>query len=1080
MRVFYILVILIICKGTIATQIKGPAYLEDRYFIWADSVLRTMSIDEKIGQLLMPRGNYSGQPHDMKTLRDWVVKYKVGGIAFFATHPLTQAKVTNEIQALSKVPLLIGQDFEWGLGMRLDSTDKIHYNMTLGAMDGGLEVLTKIGEEIGKQCKRMGVHVNYAPVVDVNNNPNNPVINFRSFGSNKENVAEKALAVMKGIQSQNIICTAKHFPGHGDTDVDSHHDLPVIKHDINRLKSVELFPFQKLIDHGLTGIMSAHLSIPTLEKNTGMASTFSANIITNLLKKDMGFRGLVFTDAMDMQGAVKNYPKGEAMVRALLAGNDVLETFLDVPTAFEAIKAAVNTKQISIELLDSKVRKVLAAKSWVGLGQYRSIDLQNLVNDLNVPAMDLYNRVTAEESVTCLFNKRSLLPIRDLTKKIVVLGIGTVTAEHFYPMVKNYTDVQYIGFPQNGNAKQVDSIFGELDNYDIVIASVHLTDIRSSRNYGITPIYADVIKRLIKRENVIINLLGNVFILNVMPEMKDAQTLLIGYQQNKYIEEASAQVIFGGLPCKGKLPVGINTVFVEGMSVPLSGIDRLSYGIPEQLGLNGEELKFRLDTLINSGLEAKAYPGAVVSVAYKGKVVYQNAYGGQTFDHKSMADEKFMSKVEKIDDAMDNFSPSAISVDASAATNSMFKFQRKDDIYDLASITKIAASALAIMQLKSQNKFDENASFSHYYKPFENTNKANLTYKDMLTHRSGLAAWIPFWRDGVDTIAMVAKISESDQLSGQLIYDVTKVGWLARLFGKKGKRVLNIQKSLEFNRGLMDEALKLYGPIWKEFTFSSARTSQFPHKIHENLYLYKDRQELLIKRIADSAIKPGQGYVYSDLHYYTYPEMVKEITGKGFEAYLDETYQRLGAKTLTFNPLNKFSKDRIVPTEFDSLYRRTLIHGYVHDEGASMLNGVSGHAGLFGNANDLTKLMQMYLQKGSYGGYQYFKPEVIESFTAYQFPQENNRRGLAFDKKDLNPAIANGPKLASPESFGHSGFTGTFTWVDPKSEVVYVFLSNRVYPTRTNNKISSMNIRTQIGDIILDCINKGNTNSMIK
>ncbi|HMP30626.1 MAG TPA: glycoside hydrolase family 3 N-terminal domain-containing protein, partial [Saprospiraceae bacterium] len=394
MKFVYIFSIFLIYTVNIFGQKSDLEYLKDPYNSWADSVLNTMTLDEKIGQLLMPRGNYSGQPHDLQKLREWVKKYKIGGIAFFATHPMTQAIITNELQALSKVPLLIGQDFEWGLGMRLDSSDRIHYNMTLGAITGQDSLLTKIGEEIGKQCKRMGVHVNYAPVVDVNNNPNNPVINFRSFGSNKTNVAEKGLAIMKGIQSQHIICTAKHFPGHGDTDVDSHHDLPVIKHDIDRLRKVELYPFQVLINNGLTGVMSAHLSIPALENAKGMASTFSPNIITKLLKSEMGFKGLVFTDAMDMQGAVKNYPKGEAMVRALLAGNDILETFTDVPLAVEAIKNAIQSKIISIEFLNTKVRKILAAKAWVGLNKYQPIVLDNLIADLNSYEMDIYNRIT--------------------------------------------------------------------------------------------------------------------------------------------------------------------------------------------------------------------------------------------------------------------------------------------------------------------------------------------------------------------------------------------------------------------------------------------------------------------------------------------------------------------------------------------------------------------------------------------------------------------------------------------------------------------------------------------------------------
>ncbi len=1072
MRVTVCIIFYFFSSLLLNAQNKVPDYLSLKYLIWADSVLKTMTLDEKVGQLLMPRGNYSGKPHDVATLRDWVINYKIGGIALFATHPSVQAPIVNELQTLTKVPLMIGMDFEWGLGMRLDSADRIHYNMTLGAIDGRLDVFEKMGEEIGRQCKRMGVHVNYAPVVDVNNNPNNPVINFRSFGSNKVNVADKGLAIMKGIQSQRVMCTAKHFPGHGDTDVDSHHDLPVINHDKKRLKEVELYPFQQLINNGLTGIMSAHLSIPALEPTPMMASTFSESIITKLLKEEMGFKGLVFTDAMDMQGAVKNYPNGEAMVRALLAGNDVLETFIDVPTAFNAIKNAVDKNVLSMNLLDAKVRKVLAAKAWVGLDNYAPIQLDNLVKDLNTYETDFYNRITAEESVTCLFNRKGILPIKRLDQKIAVLAIGTESAVDFYPMVRNYVDADYIRFPQNASISQTDSILNSIAMYDLVIASLHLTDIRAARNYGVTPVYEDLLKKLVNSDKVIFNLLGNVFVLNKLPELKDANTLIVGYQQNKYIEEASAQIIFGGLPSKGSLPVEIDKVFYEGLSVKVPALQRLSYGIPDQVGIDGRMLKFRIDSLVDGGLREKAYPGAVVSVAYKGKVIYQRAYGGQVYGVDSSKSTTGVAL--KIDDAMDNFANAPSQLNTSNTNIDRFKYTRKDDIYDLASITKIGASALAIMQLKSVGKFDENKRFKDFYPDFEGTNKSELIYKDMLTHRSGLKAWIPFWRDAIDTIAMVAAIANQESLSNQLIYDLKKVSWFKRLFGIKPKRILNIKQSFEQNLGLMENAIKVIGPKWKEFTFSNKTSTLYPFKVHDNLYIYKDMQDNLFQRIAGSPVIPNQGYVYSDLHYYTYPGMVKNITGKRFEDYLNDTYKKIGANTLTFNPLKKFDKSRIVPSEYDSLFRNVLIHGYVHDEGAAMLSGVSGHAGLFGNANDLTKLMQMYLQKGTYGGETYFSQSVIDDYTKYQFPNEKNRRAIAFDKKDFNPKIISGPTLASDASYGHSGFTGTFTWVEPQLDLVYVFLSNRVYPTRANNKISTMNIRTSLGDIIIESIKKGN------
>jgi beta-N-acetylhexosaminidase len=1077
----YIIILFVLSIGfRINSQKISPAYFDEKYLSWADSIMATMTVDEKIGQLLMPRGNYSGKSHDVDQLKEWVMRYKIGGLALFATHPMKQVKIVNELQALSRIPLWIGQDFEWGLGMRLDSADRIHYNMTLGAVTGNDVVFEKLGKEIGKQCRRVGVHVNYGPVVDVNNNPDNPVINFRSFGSNKEEVVRKGLAIMKGIQSERIVATAKHFPGHGDTDTDSHYDLPLISHNVERLRSVELYPFQKLIDHGLTGIMSAHLNIPALDKSS-LASTFSESVVTNLLRGEMGYQGLVFTDAMDMQGAVKNFPKGEAMVRAILAGNDVLETFTDVPVAFEAIQAAVQTKVISMDLLDAKVRKILAAKAWVGLGFYCPVDENNLMNDLRSENIDLFNRELAEESITCLINKKNLLPIKDLTKKTAVLSIGSESAVHFVPMVRNYKqDVDQIIFSEKNTSGQIDSFLNVLNNYEVVIAGIHFTDIRAGRNYGLTPAYEELIKKLIPRENIIFNVLGNVFILKKIPELANANALLVGYQQNSYLEEASAQIIFGALACKGKLPVDINDFFKEGLSVNFNATDRLAYGIPGQEGMDNSALAGKIDSLVISGLEAKAYPGAVVSVAYKGRVIYQKAYGDQVYNQQQKEEKSNgLSSHSGIDEAMDNVKTGAIVPVTVMSGQSVYDHNgRLGDIYDLASITKVAASALSIMYLSGQDKFNYNESFSEYFPLFEQTNKANLTYKNMLTHRSGLTAWIPFWRDAVDTISMIALISGDPNLSEKLYYDIKKRKWIGRLLGYKPKKILNIKKTFEFKKSLMEDALKQFGPQWKDFTFSEKQSGTYPYKVHDQLYMHKDMPEILMQSIAASPVNEKQGYVYSDLHYYTYPEMIKDLTGQSFEKLLYSLYAKIGAQSLTFNPLNTYKKTKIVPTEYDSLYRKVLIHGYVHDEGASMMDGVSGHAGLFGNANDLTKLMQMYLQKGKYGGEEILKGEIIDDFTQYKFPEEQNRRGIAFDKKDFNPAVVNGPVLSSDKSYGHSGFTGTFTWVDPEYDMVYVFLSNRVYPTRNNNLISTMNIRTKLGDIIIGEILKSKTSAL--
>ena len=1062
---------------------QKPAFLTDYDKIWVDSVFNSLSLDEKIGQLLMPRGNYSGKPHDIDQLEKWVKDFKIGGIVFFAGSPTAQAIVTNHLQELSKVPMLIGQDFEWGVGMRLDSTDRFPYAVTLGAMQGHDDWIERMGQEVARQCRRIGVHINYAPVVDVNNNPNNPVINFRSFGEDKRRVAQKGIAYMKGMQSQGLFCTAKHFPGHGDTDVDSHHDLPIILHDIDRLRETELYPFKQLIDNGLCGIMTAHLNIPALDATPNLASTFSPKIIYKLLREELKFEGLTFTDAMEMKGAVKNFPKGEAMVRALLAGNDILETFMDVPEAVAAIKEAVANGRISMETLNFKVKKILKAKSWVGLSTYRPISLDRLVEDLNTIETDVLNHHFAENSITCLKNDGNILPIKDLTKSIAVISLEGPEVSDFIPMVRNYVLADYFYIPQNAKPAIVDSVVLACSKYDYVLLGIHLIDIRASKKYGITPDNIQHIERLTMLPNVVTCIFGSPFILPKIPALERSKTLLISYQMSRYTESAAAQAIFGAIPTTGRLPMTFNDVFKGGMGIDLPALDRLSYGPPEMEGVHRGTLTRRMDSIVGLGLIEKAYPGCVLQIAKEGKVIFQKAYGYHTYEDKKANFEsvnKANTSYTFIDDAMDN--PASLSTTLAPNNKNILPPNgrvRLDDVYDLASITKISASTLALMQLMSDNKFSLDATLAEYSPAFKGTNKADLTFRRMLTHTSGLKAWIPFWKDAVDSVATIQKAIQLDILKEEeCAVTVKKPSFIKRLFGKKIIKTIDYYSTAN-NPSSWAKALTPTTITWKANTFSEKEDATFTIQIADKLWLHKDYKNVIIKQMADSPlnvtmqntpIAETNGYVYSDLHFYLYPDMIERLTGISMSDYLDRTYHKLGANSLTYNPLKTFPMSRIVPTEYDSLFRKSLIHGRVHDEGAIMLGGVSGHAGLFGNANDLMKLMQMYLQKGTYGGDRFISPQVIDQCTSYQYPDQKIRRGIGFDKKDFNPLVTNAAALSSDKSYGHSGFTGTYTWVDPEYDLVYVFLSNRVYPTRDNNKLGKLNIRTEIGNLIIKSI----------
>jgi beta-N-acetylhexosaminidase len=1050
-----------------ATAQKAPDFLTQHNAAWVENTLKGMTIDEKIGQLFMPRGNYSGKGYEPEKLLKWVKEYHLGGIVFFAGQPTIQAKITNDLQAASKIPMFVGEDFEWGVGMRLDSTVRFPYQMALGAMSGNEDLIERMGREVGRQCNRLGVHINYAPVVDVNNNPNNPVINFRSFGEDKNNVTRKALAYMKGMQSQKLITSAKHFPGHGDTGVDSHFDVPLIPHDKTRLNDIELFPYKALISNGLSGIMTAHLAIPALDSTKNLASTMSSKIITDLLKKELGFQGLVFTDAMDMVGAVKYFPNGEAIVRAILAGNDVIETFEDVPTAFNAVKKAVTDGRIKEADLDEKIRKILKAKSYVGLDKYKPIKLEGLVEDMNPIESDLLNRLFPESFLTLVKNDNDMLPLKDLTQKIAVVSIDANSETPFQRMAANYTTVDAFSIPINATDSAIQNVMKLTQNHDVIIVGINLQNIRPVAKYGISESNQKALTALTKSGKAIVAIFGNPFTLDKFTSINEAKSIVMSYQWTNYTEEATAQAIFGAIPFQGKLPVSVNKNYPIGTGILTKSMGRLSYGIPEMLGMDSRQLSREIDSVVNVGLREKAYPGAVVQVAKEGRVIYKKAYGFHTYEAAANGQNSATATTYQVgnkNDVMDEKVKATTNNPQSPTLNpkNTEGVVQLTDLYDLASVTKITTSALAVMQTTSEGKFDVNNTFADYYSDFANSNKAGLKFKDMLTHKSGLRAWIPFWQNCIDSVETV---------KNSVVYKTQyaqnfKLGFFQRLFGGKKKLNEKIAQGIRTDKKMWAACLNPTSMVWLPNTFSDTKSADFSVEITDNLFLHKDYNKTIFDDIKTSPLKPEQGYVYSDLHYYTYPSLFTKLTGTEWESYLKKTYKALGANSLTYNPLRFYIKAQIVPTEYDSFFRKSLIQGRVHDEGAAMLNGISGHAGLFGNANDLMKLMQMYLQKGSYGGTQFIKPEVLENATKYQFPELKNRRGIAFDKLDFDKKISNGPRSASESSFGHSGFTGTFTWVDPKYNLVYVFLSNRVYPTRENGKIGTLNIRTEVGEAI--------------
>ncbi|MDD3721890.1 MAG: glycoside hydrolase family 3 N-terminal domain-containing protein [Lutibacter sp.] len=935
---------------------------------WVDSILDKMTIDEKIGQLFMVQA-YSNKDEKHRIFIDSLIEnYHIGGLIFMQGTPEKQAVLTNNYQSISKIPLLIGFDGEWGLDMRLKDTYRFPWNMTLGAISDN-KLLEDFGAQLGKQCKRMGIHINFAPVVDININPENPIIGNRSFGENRENVTQKALAFVKGIQSQQVLSCAKHFPGHGDTASDSHKSLPILDFDFERLDSIELYPYKELIKNNLTSIMVAHLSVIGLEENKDCPTSLSYQVISKLLKEKLNFNGLILTDALNMKG-VSNYSElGDINLEALFAGNDMLLIPTDVPVAIDTIKVALSQNLITEERIDYSVRKILKAKYWAGLNNYKKIELANLQQDLNAVEDELLHRNLVENSITLLKNKSLVFPIQHLErKKIAYVKLGNANHSDFLAMLKNYAEVDQISNDTLAN------LISDLKPYNLVIVGFHKSNDNPWKDYKFTEEELLKLQEIAKTNTVILDIFASPYSLLQVENFKNIEGVLVSFQNGKISQEISAQMLFGALEIKGKLPVSIGSQFSENEGILSNSLGLLGYSIPEDVGLSSKKLS-KIDSVAAIVLKGKMAPGMQILVARKGKVVYQKSFG-------------FHTDEEKI-----------------PVVNS--------DLYDIASQTKIVATLPLIMELEEREVLKLNSTLGSLIHKLRRTNKNKLTVKEVLSHYGGLKPWIPFYIETLDNI--------------------TK------------------KPSTDFYR--------------------TERSHKFNIKVMDSLYLLSSYEDEMFDIIADSELLKKKEYKYSDLPFYIFKNYLENYYNDDLNTLTQlHFYNPLGANRTTYLPLEKFSKNEIVPTEKDNYYRFKLVHGDVHDMGAAMQGGIGGHAGVFSNANDIAKIMQMYLQKGYYGGKRYFQPETIDKFNHRYYANEGVRKGVGFDKPQLDQNVKATCACVSDSSFGHSGFTGTYTWADPESQIVYVFLSNRVFPTSENMDLVKYNIRTEIQQLIQDAI----------
>jgi len=976
---FFSLLCFFTCHGLrLYAQPRQILYGFDRHVDnrWVDSVLRTLTPEERIAQLFSVRAYSRGDRDEMKKIGDLLNRYAIGGLTFFQGGPVRQVLLTNYYQRLAKVPLLISIDAEWGLGMRLDSTWSFPWQMTLGAAADDSLVYRMAGE-IARQCKRLGIQMNLAPVVDINSNPANPVIGYRSFGEDKHRVAALGLQYMRGLQDHGVIAVAKHFPGHGDTGEDSHYTLPVITHSGDRLDSVELVPFRRLIQNGVGGVMTAHLFVPAYDSSPNVAATLSPSVVTTLLHNSLGFNGLTITDALDMKGVTGYFAPGDIEIRAFLAGNDILLLPQDVPKAVRRFKQAVNDGIISQSDIDARCRKILTYKYLAGLSHYKPADTAHVIRDLDRGEARLITRQIFEKAVTLVRNDGDLIPLKlNDTLHIATLSLGTDGTTPFQDMSDNFAATAHFYHPYEGLDSLADSLLNALKPYNLIIISLHGLSYRPQMNYGMTPELLSLLSRLQEQKSVILDVFGSPYALAWLDSLRHAAAILVSYQDTPDAQEVSAQIIFGSLPARGHLPVTGSGAFPLNSGIVTRETGKLAYVIPDEAGVSREDL-YGIDSLINRCMADSVFPGCQVMAAKDGKVFYQRSFGYHRYDRSRPV--------------------------------------KNTDLYDLASITKVAATTLAVMKLYDEGRIDLDKTLSDYLPFIRGTDKEAILLRDIMTHQARLKAWIPFYQE--------------------VVHD-----------------------------GIPDTNV-----------FSHAVSVRFPYRVAESLYIRRDYPDILYDTIVVSPLIKQKKYLYSDLGFYFLKRIIEDITNKPLENYVERNFYRpLGLTTMCFRPLEHTIRDDIVPTEMDTVFRHQLLWGDVHDPGAAMLGGVSGHAGLFSDANDLMVIMQMLLQHGRYAGKQYIDSATVAGFTRRQFPGNGNRRGLGFDKpdpllKDKGPACT----LASPESFGHTGFTGTYIWADPVNDLIFVFLSNRVHPSSLNNKLIDRDIRTTLQKMFYEALKKG-------
>lgn len=955
--------------------------------VWVDSVFNTMTLKERVGQLFVYTIAPVNTKPNLALLRDAVHNHKVGGLLFSKGELETQAIVTNQAQDMAKIPLMITFDGEWGLSMRIKDTPVYPRNMVLGCI-GDETLIYEYGKEVARQCRELGVHVNFAPDADVNINPKNPVINTRSFGEDPKNVADKVILYASGLESGNVLSVSKHFPGHGDTETDSHHALPFLNFTRARLDSIELYPFKQVIRAGLGGMMVGHLEVPALEPQKGLPSSLSHRVVQELLKEELGFKGLVFTDALAMKGVAG---AKHLSLAAIKAGNDVVLTPRNLKEEIEAVTQAVKNKEIGEVVINNKCKKILAYKYALGMANRQKIQLSGLSYRINTPyARDLGNRLN-EAAVTVASNKDQILPLHPDVTKVAMINVGTVGANTaFEQALSKQVAVKRIQLKPHASAAERKVLYDTLLAYKRVVVCISEKQLTSYAGFfSELPPEIPVIYVFFTPEKPMVQLEKG---------LAKASAVILAHTAEKNIQEHVTKIMFGQAAANGRLSTSVGTVFKAGDGAAMS-LPTVHHFIPEEYGVKSGVLK-RIDDIAKEGIDEGAYPGCQVVVLKDGKTVYSKAFG--------------------------TFSGGA---SQPVTTTSIF---------DIASLSKTSGTLLAVMKLYDKGMFSLSDKASTYLPFLRGTDKSNITIRELLLHESGLPSTLFFYLMAIDTNSYEGRLFKGTR---DALHTV-QIG--AQTFAQPN------------------------------FKFLEGRTAEqgddtFTIQISDRLWLNKLFSDSINTRIAREKLGT-KTYRYSCVGFIVLQKLAEQLSGMPLNEFLTkEFYAPMGLKRTAYQPLRYFKKEEIVPSSTDNFLRKTVVQGFVHDESAAVQGGISGNAGVFSTAEEIALIHQMILNGGELNGKRYLSRETCKIFTTEK--SGISRRGLGFDRPDAkDPQKSPCAELVPASAYGHNGFTGTCAWVDPRNELVYVFLSNRTYPDVWVNKLAKLQIRERIQDTIYESL----------